>query len=162
MSVVLGIAMASLILGLGGGAMLGKAVVYVKQWGRIPVFLIRPGTNNIVLEWQRPIGTGFDIEDPQNPVRVPWESGFLHSYNNKRSYLVNRNTGSPVRLNEEGKWEGLDGRSWYYKNRCTRIPQIQRSGNTDLEKLLKYALMGLVVLGLMILIALGLLGKMAG
>lgn len=132
------------------------------RWGKSAFFAIKPD-GDIQVIWRTPNKQGFvELGGDRERVDVPAKAEFKHTYNNRLAYLVNRATGSPVRLRgDEGTFAGLDPRSLYMLHHDAREDKVRQAG-TDLAALMKYALIALVIIGLMVLAVLGILASNMG
>lgn len=148
-----------MIVAAGMGALTPWMMRELKTHGKVAFLTVNPKTNGINVEWKTP---GSEVTTTANgeSATIMQDARFLHQYQGRRAYLVNSATGSPLRVQPDtGSFQGLSGVSIYRQHRDNRIKAIQASGGHDLEQLMKYAILGVVVVGVLVLIAIGMVAK---
>lgn len=142
-----------MIVAFALGAGFPAILKWAKTWGKVAILAVDPGTNNIELFWKKRTATGLTLGADKTAAQSPLDSTFLHEFDGKRAYIINKRTGSPMKATNEGAWKGLDGRAWFKAIWDERVAQVQRSGAQNLESLMRWAIIGLgiVIVGMVII-----------
>lgn len=132
--------------GLGIGAK--SLLLFGLRWNKHRVIMVDPGTNDLTVSYEKPKAIDEDtsvFRFKKAGLDCPTDSQYKHAWGDRPAWLINKRTGSPMVAGDAGKFSGLDGRTWYLKNNDGRVTQVHSGGTGDIETLVKYALLGLVI-----------------
>lgn len=131
------------------GALVPVMLSFAKRQGKTAIFRVGSASGEITQTWGKLRGR--KIVDKRNELLSPMSSEYRLQFKGRPAHLYNADNGSPLRVGEQGTFEGLDGRAWYRIIRDQRVSDIQNGPRQDLEAMMKYALMGLGLIVLLLL-----------
>lgn len=148
-----------LLVGLGGWA-----IYEARQKGRIWAVEINTNTGRAKVRRVKPDHEGYTIRTKgRKEVFVKLEDAWMYPTNKGGLAIVDADTGFIQRLKGgEGRFEGLDGKTWASYMKASVIEMIASASGSNLAALLKYAIIGICLLGAIMIGGLFALAKYLG
>lgn len=152
---------------LAAEAFLGFAILAIyeaRQRGRIWAIELNTNSGKANVRRVKPDHESYTIR-PKKGTEVVVKLEDAWSYSTKKGplFIVDSDTGFIQRLNStEGTFEGLDGKTWAAYLKSDVIQMIASASGGNLAQLLKYALIGIGLLGVLMIGGMLALGKYMG
>lgn len=146
MNIMLALVIIALTLGLAMGSLLVKLTQFLKKWRKD--FYVTVNENTGDLDY-------FYAKSKPDHIKllaadVPLTGEFRYSHKGRAAFIINTAVGLPVRA-KLGEFITLTGERLREIRKGIKIKLIASANAADLEALAKYALMGIMVVGVLLL-----------
>jgi hypothetical protein len=148
-------AIVCLTFGTGFGILLSAGLRYLKQWGKSLIVTVNPNTHEVDTLWCRPGG-----EDYLKLLGsdIPLEGDRRYHYRDRPAFIVDTVAGHPLKV-LGGNFIELPGSRLREIRRGIKQKIIAAANSANLEAYLKYALLGLGIIGVLVLGAVIMIAK---